>query len=308
MEYYSDQLKGYKTRDKDKIPHNVWGGIVATINGLINSNAFAKYFPKNCPDEGIYSTDQDAFQLALKAEVPDIKFPFITEKPKNDDVWATEKEPFTPDYLLILDLIQFSHEYVSEPIKGKYCKFPGHYHLNFDEEIGKENFRDKINRIFVRNGISYQLQNNGNITRLAPEILGEFLYSTRFQTQDQMLNQMLEDARKKFLNPDKNIRRESLERLWDAWERIKTILNPNDKKKSVGLLLDKCADEPKFRELIDAEAISLTKVGNTFQIRHSEIGQIEINRSEQIDYLFHRLFSLILLAIRKNQNQNITRR
>ena len=94
------------------------------------------------------------------------------------------------------------------------------------------------------------------------------------------------------------MRKDSLERLWDAWERIKTVLKPSDKKESISKLLDKCADEPKFRELLETEAKALTNVGNTFHIRHSEIGQIEIHRNIQVDYLFHRLFSMLLLAIK----------
>ena len=81
---------------------------------------------------------------------------------------------------------------------------------------------------------------------LAPVVLAEALQSARFQTKDQTLNIILEDARIKFLYPDENVRKDSLERLWDAWERIKTVLKPSDKKESISKLLDKCADEPKW--------------------------------------------------------------
>jgi hypothetical protein len=296
MEYYSDQLNGKPVRDKDAIPSNVWGGIVATINGFISSGAFGKHFPECCSDgAGVYATDKNAFRLALNAEVPDIEFPFVTVKAESGSCMS-EKEPFTPHYLKILELIQFCHEYVAKPVQGKYHGFCNHHHLSFNVEEGREEFRNKINRIFYRNGISYELKSNGNIIRLAPVIMAETLCDARFQTQDQMLNQMLEDARTKFLSPDEKVRRESLERLWDAWERIKTVLTPDDKKKSVGLLLDKCADEPKFRELLEIEATALTAMGNTYLIRHSEVGQIEIKRSVQVDYVFHRLFSFIFLV------------
>ncbi|MFA5919719.1 MAG: hypothetical protein WC856_00315 [Methylococcaceae bacterium] len=302
MEYFSDQLKGPQLRDIDVIPSNVWGGIVAIINGLISSGAFGEYFPEICPDPnatGVFATDVHDFKSVLKAEVPDIEFPFITEKVENGS-WMPESKPFVPNYLAILDLIQFCHDHVAKPNQGFYHSYYKHHHLSFDIELGQEEFRSKINRIFARNGISFELQSNGNIVRLAPVVLAEALYSARFQTQDQTLNVMLEDARTKFLNPDEEVRRESLERLWDAWERIKTVLTlkPNDKKESISKLLDKCADEPNFRELLESEAKTLTTVGNTFHIRHSEIGQIEIQRNIQVDYLFHRLFSMILLAIK----------
>jgi len=44
---------------------------------------------------------------------------------------------------------------------------------------------------------------------------------------------MLEEASRKALDPNPQTRREAVERLWHSWERLKTIENPNDKKKSI---------------------------------------------------------------------------
>lgn len=295
MEYYSDQISGSKPRNVEIIPPNVWGGIVSLANGLIASGAFGKAFPEECPDgQGIYATNESAFKLALNAEVPDIEYPFITEK--SDDDWGYKKEGYAPNYISVLDFVQFCYEHVSKPIQGSHHSYFNHYHLSFNCEEGKDDLKKKVNRIFSRNGICYELTDIGNIIRLAPEVLSEALNSARFNTSDPTLNKMLEESRDKFLNPDEKIRRESLERLWDAWERIKTILNPENKKASAALLLDKCASEENFRELLNEEAKALTIIGNKFHIRHSEVGQIEIKTSAQIDYLFHRLFSFILLV------------
>lgn len=296
MEYYSDQINGSKPRDVEIIPPNVWGGIVALVNGLVASGAFGKYFPEECPDgQGIYATNEEAFKLALNAEVPNIEYPFVTKESDSDD-WMAKEEEFSPNYLSVLDFIQFCYEHVSKPIQGSHHSYFNHYHLSFDCDEGKDNFRSSVNRIFSRNGISYELKDTGSIIRLAPEVLSDALNTARFSTSDSTLNRMLEESRDKFLNPDETIRRESLERLWDAWERIKTILNPENKKASATLLLEKCASEENFRELLNEEAKALTTIGNKFHIRHSEVGQVEIQTSSQIDYIFHRLFSFILLA------------
>ncbi|CAA0080066.1 Uncharacterised protein [Zhongshania aliphaticivorans] len=298
MEYYSDQLNGSKSRDIEIIPPNAWGGIVAIVNGLVASGAFGKYFPEECPDgQGIFATNVEAFKLALKAEVPDIEYPFVTEKSDAED-WTSRMKDFSPNYLSILDFVQFCYEHVSKPIQGSHHSYFNHYHLSFECDEGKDDFRNRVNRIFSRNGISYELKETGNIIRLAPEVLSETLTAARFNTPDSTLNRMLEESRDKFLSPDETIRRESLKRLWDAWERIKTILNPDSKKLSATLLLEKCASEENFRELLNEEAKVLTAIGNKFHIRHSEVGQIEIKTSAQIDYIFHRLFSFILLASR----------
>ena len=42
----------------------------------------------------------------------------------------------------------------------------------------------------------------------------------------------------------------------------------------------------------------LTDIGNTLLIRHAETDRIPVADSSQVDYLFHRLFSMIRLLLR----------
>jgi hypothetical protein len=62
--------------------------------------------------------------------------------------------------------------------------------------------------------------------------------------------------------------------------------------------LYKAADEPALRNILEEEAKVLTRIGNTFRIRHSETTQVEIRGEDQVDYLFHRVLALILLLLR----------
>ena len=55
------------------------------------------------------------------------------------------------------------------------------------------------------------------------------------------------------------------------------------------MLLDLAVSEPRFRELLEKESRVLTDIGNTFQIRHSETSQVELQETQHVDYLFHRL-------------------
>jgi hypothetical protein len=114
----------------------------------------------------------------------------------------------------ILDMIEFSWRNVGKPIRGRYHDYFGHYHLTFDVEAGRDEFREAFNRIFRRNGLVYQLKADGRIERLAPPALREALASVLFRTGDGDLDRMLETARRKFLDPDVATRREALEALW----------------------------------------------------------------------------------------------
>ncbi|MBA7483957.1 hypothetical protein ES707_19474 [subsurface metagenome] len=283
--YFSDREFGPRPRTEEKITDRVWGGIVALLTGQMSKGAFGLDYPDECPDgQGIAGTDEYTMQLALSAEVPNLVWPLkVTDLPS------------TPE---VLDFIEFCHRHVAKPIRGSYHSYFGHYHLSLNREEGQVEFRDIVNRIFARNGVAYELQDSGQVQRLAPPVLREALAISQFNTGDTELDAMLESSRSKYLSPDLDIRKESLEKLWDAWERLKTIEPTSDKKASIECLLNKAASEANFRAVLEKEALELTRIGNKFKIRHSETSQIPLESSQHIDYLFHRLFTLIQLILR----------
>lgn len=299
MEYFSDKERGPTPRVHEVISPSAWGGIVALVRSLISTGTFGYRFPETCPDgAGPVGTDENALALAVKAEIPDLTWPLQTAT-RAPGGFSWDEEPYAPDTLVILDFVEFCYQTVAKPVQLGYHKFFQHYHLSYDPEAGKQEFQDNINRIFARNGIAYELNPDGAVVRLAPAVLGESLTKVLFRTGDATLDQLLEESRRKFLNPDPAIRREAVERLWDAWERVKSLEDPKDKKRSISTLLDKAATESNFRLLLEEEARKLTDIGNSFHIRHTEVTQTQVTDSAHIDYLFHRLFSMVQLLLSK---------
>ena len=251
---------------------------------MVSNGGFGIDFPSDCPDgRGPTGTNERAFQLALEAEVSGVSFPF-----RSDEL---------PETLVVLDVVQFCYSHIAIPEQGSYHGFFDHYHLSFDRAQGRSEFRDNMERIFARNGIIYELTEDGTMARIAAPVLREVLAEEVFATGDAKLDELLTIARQKFLNPDPKVRREGLDKLWDAWERLKTI-EGGGKKASATALLDKAASEKTFREVLEEEAKALTSVGNSFHIRHSETKQIELENDYQADYLFHRMFAIIWLLVR----------
>lgn len=118
-------------------------------------------------------------------------------------------------------------------------------------------------------------------------------------TKDQELNKLVSDAACKIRLPKLEDRKLALEKLWDAFERSKTFFLDDgkvDKKESVNRVLDKLSgNDTYFRQLLNDECIALTIIGNDYQIRHFEKDKIAIENSDEIDYLFYRMFSYINL-------------
>jgi hypothetical protein len=301
MQYFSDRERGSKPRIEEAISPAVWGGIVAFVNTLVSKGAFGIDFPLLCPDGmGSIGTDEVQLSLAIQAEIPDLSWPLETRK-KDSKEYYSEDKPFAPDVLTVLDFIEFCYKAVTQPIQDSFHPFFGHHHLSFDVETGKKAFREKINTIFSRNGITYELRDDGFVIRLASPVIRHALTNTLFATGDSTLDEMLEEAQAKFVNPNVSVRREAVERLWDCWERIKTLEKPDDKRRSIENLLKKAVpgSENDILQMLDQEARKLTEIGNSFHIRHAEVTQIRIADSDQIDYLFHRLFAMIQLLLKK---------
>lgn len=139
--------------------------------------------------------------------------------------------------------------------------------------------------------------------RVLPPILFEAM-GTLPASGDATLDKLLAEATAKFKDPAPTVRREALEKLWDAWERVKTLDNSGNKRLSAEELLDRAADEPTFRSLLKTEARALTEICNIYLIRHFETDRLDLGRIEHADYLFHRLYALIyLLLFARKQTQ-----
>jgi len=211
-----------------------------------------------------------------------------------------ESVPPTP---AILDLLEFAHDKIAQPTeKSSHTYFyEPHTHIEgFDILEGQQRFRSEVNLFFSRNGLAFEMKDSGEIIRLGPPSLREHLERTIFGTGDRELDRMLEDARRKFLDPDITVRVEALEKLFDAWERVKTLAEPGNKSVSIERLLDAAgAGSPRFRDILEKEAKALTAAGNELMIRHSEIGKEPVNDSAEVDYLFHLCFAMIQLVLRK---------
>ena len=290
MVYFSDQEGGVRPQTEEVYSVPAWGGICAEISARINDGSFGASYPEVCRDgSGPIGTDEAAFWQAMRSQIPSLE-----TRPWYD---AGDNVPPLP---VAMDIIQFCWNSVGLPAPRAYHDYFQHYHLAYDAPAGRDKFCQTINVIFRRNGMASSFSADGSIERIPHPVLREALAPCNFATGDAELDTILEVARRKFLHCDAQVRREALEKLWDAFERLKTVGPGANKRLQAGQLLDRMAgtQSARFRELLETEAVALREIGNGFQIRHSETTQEKVNDSAHVDYLFHRLFAFIQLALR----------
>jgi hypothetical protein len=284
--YYTDREYGTRPPSIDTIDGRLWAGLYTLIQTRIGDGSFGLRFPERCPDgNGPCGCDEQAFRRVLMAEVPWIEWPL-----------APTEAPDTP---VILDLLEFCARAVGEPIQGTYHSFFGHHHLSWDREAGLGRFVADVNTLFRRNAVSFELKLTGEARRVLPAPLAEAVGWTLFHTGDIEADRLLEAARRRILSPKPEDRQDALEKLWDAFERLKTLEPGANKREQADALLDRmAAPGSAFRQALAREAMVLTGIGNSFRIRHSEVTQEALTSADQVDYLFTRMFAFVRIVLK----------
>jgi hypothetical protein len=234
------------------------------VSALLSNGSFGQTFPENCPDGyGIIGHDSRLFELMRRRSWISLN---LSPRPSANRSRGRSTLTFVTTTCALT------------------------------ATRGLREFVDAINSIFARNGVAYELTEDGQAKRILSTELQQLFATTSSHSGDAEADRLLEEARADFTSSRENERRNTLEKLWDAFERIKTPEPGRDKRTQVTALLDKTA-KGKYRVMLEAEATELTRIGNTFRIRHSETTQEPLVQSREADYLFHRMFSFLRLVL-----------
>ena len=293
-DYFSDRQFGSYPRIEEKIDKVAWAGILSLIQIGIDDGSLAYGFPSHCPDgNAVEGTNESAFSARVGAEIHDL----ASEHPYS---WVPPSDSL-PSTLAILDFIEFIARNIGEPAQVGWHDYFSHHHLNLDREAGLKKFVEDINRIFSRNGLAYELGESGTIERTVPAPMADLVKRTDFRTGDNDLDGLLETAIDRFLSPKQEARQDAIEKLWDAFERLKTIEGGKDKKARATALIDRAVSDDAlvFRSVVETEFKAMTNVGNELRIRHFEVGHEPVGETGEKDYLFMRLYSLVWLMLKK---------
>jgi hypothetical protein len=156
-----------------------------------------------------------------------------------------------------------------------------------------DTFPNEINLIFQNNNFPFKLS-GGKIERIRS------IVKTKEEIKEVGLKELIEQASLLYRSNNISDKQTAVEKLWDAFERLKSYYGADAKKKaSVGKIVDAIShSDSNYTTLFDEEFSKLTKIGNNYRIRHHEINKIDIIDNNYYDYFFQRLFALIDLALK----------
>ena len=219
-------------------------------------------------------------------------YPFLYDGLANKNIWVANILYKTSAKELYTNIIQKGLFDVSY-----YYKYFDNQKIEYFINKAKEEFKNLIKR----SNIQYATINISDCFDL--NINTELLFNNDVKTDDEDLNNYMNTAKKYFIEGDKQT---AIEKLWDAFENIKTFMIPIREKKpeSANKLIELISTDVK-KEYFNNEFDELKDIGNNYiKIRHSERYIKTIYDNQTLNYLFFRMFSLLNLCISKIQNQN----
>lgn len=123
----------------------------------------------------------------------------------------------------------------------------------------------------------------------------ELLFDNKADTNDIELNKLIEESKDRFVSNDRQV---AIEKLWDAFERLKThFLNEGlDKKESSKKIVELVSADFDFN-FINDEFFKLKDIGNNdYRIRHHETDKKEL-KPIHLNYFYFRMLALIDLCL-----------
>lgn len=246
------------------------------------------------------SLDYKLLNTALRYDIPTL---FRSEgkivAPKCIYNMFDEPEYEQYDQYALIDLIEFiavgCKDFTYE--ENTPCN---HYNMLFNEsEKTFIRFQKEINNIFEMVGLLYRLNDNHEIERIVEyTLISKDIEDSISQIKENETRKLLQEGITLYKTPYPSASRDAAEKIWDAFERLKTYYTSLDKKQSSQKIVNDISNgKQEFIELFNYEFKSLTEIGNKFRIRHHETDKIDITDNRHFDYFFNRCLSMIALAI-----------
>ena len=156
-------------------------------------------------------------------------------------------------------------------------------------------FGIEINTIFKLNNINVELR-NGEVYSTNTKAIG---LDDSTNINEAGLEELIRTAEDLYNKGEYSY---AVEKIWDAFERIKTYYFTLDKKKSAEKIINNISYENEhIKKMFDNEFKILTNIGNSYRIRHHETNKIDIIKELHYKYLYKRCLALISIIIENLQ-------
>lgn len=201
---------------------------------------------------------------------------------------------------VLADCVMFLFQNLSD-IEEKGTDFYSKSCYDFvDGTAKKEEFTAEVNQMLERNNLNYYLDGNGKFSRVISADFTELL-DLPVPTVEIGIDNLIQDSKKLIRSYEEVNRKLGLEKIIDAFQRTKSLYaqNQDDVLASVKKLQENVSEgHENFQSFVDSIMLSINKIANIAEIRHTEVYQDALQSEKQRDYLFQVTLMTINLLLK----------
>lgn len=302
MTYYSERHGMRKQREKTyDVSVEAYNLILEIIDRYTLNLAWK--FPERCPDNenNICGLDEEKLHRDLQFEIPNLFNENGFNRPRRINNVFDGEMIDDYDQFALFDYIEYIAMNVCDYIIRDRHSFFSHNHYGFVKGDNTFNsFLDEIDKAFDKAGLLYKMNDEGQVERVVEnESMVKTVEQQTITVKEKGLKDLLEEAISLYKDPNTAKIKDATEKLWDAFERLKTYYITLDKKVSADkVVTDAASGNADVKSLLNDEFFALTKIGNNYRIRHHETDKIEITDINHYEYFFNRCLSVISLVLK----------
>ena len=246
------------------------------FDDLENDFYFREATGYSCVDEGdirgIWGRDIEAY---------------IFLKLKMVDIWPIQEKIEEYDEPTLFTIIEFLYDFASEPQSKSYHKWNncGWHTWDYNKEIGRENYRTRINEILKEYDKGYQLSHDGEIIEITPKGFKELVEEIPHTDDPNNIDKRIKTSITKYFRYGSTIdeKKDAIRSLADVLEYLKKegyVLPPKD----------------------DSD---LFKIINRYDIRHhNRFQQSDYDVNIWYDWFFYNFLSSINVLLKLKEKSN----
>jgi len=230
------------------------------------------------------TSDDDRLMAILDREIPNL-YKRKYGKKMRPGIILSKRQDVEYDQYALLDFIEFVSRNMVDCEDDSCNCFSG--------------FKDSVNGIFNDFKLCFTLTDSKQIERIYEDnVLLSEVEITINVVEEHGIKGLLNESIRLFKRPNPNSHNLAVDKLWDAFERLKSYYSTLNKRESAEKIIKNMSNaQSEFEKLFNEEFAALTKIGNDFRIRHHELNKIDITDEKHYAYFFNRCLSLIATAI-----------
>jgi hypothetical protein len=208
---------------------------------------------------------------------------------QSTSIWPVAEKYQTWDEDDIFTLIEFLYDHVSKPLKREMHSWNGcgYHYSNFNKDLGREEYRERLNVVLAQYGEGWELQYNGEILSVPPAGM-QTLIGAPLPTSDRTTRQKVEEATHKFRRHGASItdRQDAVRDLADVLEWLR----------------------PQIKAaLLKEDEQELFNIANNFGIRHMNQRQrLQYDKAVWLSWMFYHYLNTIYAFLHILKRQGIT--